>query len=71
MSMASIRKQYGVPAKRGTRVCYSGESGHVHEGVIVGSRGAYLRIRFSTLYDGRTGDFHPTWQLRYLPALGE
>lgn len=58
--MDYIRKFYGVPAKRGARVCY-GASGY---GIIVGSQGAYLRIRM----DGETQikSYHPTYLLTYL-----
>lgn len=63
MSLAYIRDRYGVPAKRLGRVRYT----HPHpprEGVIVGSRGAYLKVRL----DGETTwkAFHPTWEIEYL-----
>lgn len=63
MSMQKIRDSYGVPAKRGGRVEYTGNGRNV-PGQITGAKGALLRVRldgdkFSIL-------FHPTWQLRYL-----
>jgi hypothetical protein len=68
MSIGYICKRYGVPAKRGGRVDYS-EDG-VHEfGTITGADGHYLRVRI----DGwkESGNFHPTWNIRYLsPADG-
>lgn len=71
MSIEQIRRQYGVPAKIGARVRYTGRPGQEYNGVIVGSRGPYLRIRFSALHNGRILDYHPTWELKYLSALGE
>lgn len=63
MSMEYIRKTYNVPAKRGSRVIYSGD-GKEEYGTIVSARGGYLNIRL----DGakRPLPFHPTWKLRYL-----
>jgi hypothetical protein len=63
MTLAWIRKYYGVPAKRGGRVEYTGE-GYPELGTIFGASGAHLRVRL----DGanRTTPFHPTWKLRYL-----
>ncbi len=59
MSMEYIRETYGVPAKRGTPVEYC-EAEH---GVIVGAKGAYLRVRF--LGERRPRTLHPTYALRY------
>jgi hypothetical protein len=63
MSMDYIRKAYGVIAKRGMRIEYTG-AGRVERGVITGSRGHLLRIKL----DGhrRSMPFHPTWEIRYL-----
>ncbi|QMV00126.1 hypothetical protein GHV40_00870 [Devosia sp. D6-9] len=63
MGIAWVRKYYGVPAKRGGRVEYTGE-GHSEFGTIAGARGAHLSIRL----DGWKFalPFHPTWKLRYL-----
>ena len=63
MSLEYIRNTYLVAAKRGTRVVANGEAG-----VITGGRGAYLRIRI----EGRkkTGFYHPTWEMQYLPEIG-
>lgn len=65
MSMDYIRETYGVPAKRGGRVEYLASDGDLMEGTITGSVGAYLRIKL----DGakRSGRYHPTWALKYLP----
>ena len=58
MSMAYIRDHYDVPAKRGMEVVAQGRNGR-----IVGSRGAYLRIKV----DGEKNilSFHPTWKMEY------
>ena len=55
----NIRKVYNVPAKIGTRIEYRSKPG-----VIVGTTGAYLRIRL----DGETEikTYHPTWEIEYL-----
>lgn len=59
MSLEYIRKHYHVNAYRWQRVrhiCWS--DGEVLEGTILGSRGAYLRVKI----DGnkKTSLFHPT-----------
>lgn len=63
MSLDWIRKTYTVPAKRGGRVEYSGDT-PPQLGTICGAQGAHLRIRL----DGakHAMPFHPTWMLRYL-----
>jgi len=67
VSMAYIRHQYKVPAKRGARVEYMSsarDGSELMQGTIVGSTGAYLRVRL----DGNkhSGRFHPTWNIVYL-----
>ena len=65
MSMERIRKRYGVPAKRGSRVRYTGNgSDKAMYGTITSARGHHLRIRL----DGQKVPhiFHPTWELQYL-----
>lgn len=67
MSMERIRKRYGVPAKRGARVRYTGEGKDKPElGTVTSAHGHHLRIRL----DGHkhTHIFHPTWELEYLEA---
>jgi hypothetical protein len=63
MSMAYIRRAYGVPAKRGALVQFTSAARAVR-GRIVGSRGQYLRIRWDQ--SGLTQTLHPTWMLVYL-----
>lgn len=68
MSMDYIRKTYGVPAKRGGRVEYTG-CGAPERGTITSADGAYLCIRLDGLK--RAAHFHPTLKLRYLPVPGK
>lgn len=65
MSIDYIRKTYGVPAKKGGRVEYTGRA-EPALGTITGADGAHLMIRL----DGARFalPYHPTWKLRYLDA---
>ena len=63
MSLIYIRNHYGVPAKRGTAVEFTGNSVPVR-GVIVGASGAYLLVMMGGEKRART--FHPTWEMKYL-----
>lgn len=56
-SLEYIRLCYNVPAKKGMPVLAQGR-----EGIIVGARGPYLRIRL----DGVIASYHPTWEMKYL-----
>lgn len=59
--MAYIRDYYKVPAKRGARIRFR----DAYDGVIVGSRGQYLRVRFD--WEPLTiQTLHPTWCVTYL-----
>lgn len=62
MSLKAIRQFYGVPAKRGMRVVYTGYD-NPRPGTITGSSGMYVRIRL----DGERGSgrYHPTWRVDY------
>ena len=62
--MSYIRRYYGVNAKRGGRVRYTGGTNGERFGTIKSARGGYLMI----LLDGDkyAGTFHPTWKLEYL-----
>lgn len=64
MSMDYVRRYYGVPAKRGARVVADGRPG-----VIVGARGAYIRVRLDG--DKFARNWHPTWAMDYLDGRGE
>lgn len=63
-TMGYIRKTYGVPAKRGGRVRYTGDSRGERFGTIKSARGGYLKIQLDG--DSYTGTYHPTWKLEYL-----
>lgn len=65
MTMAWVRKSYGVPAKRGGRVEYTGDR-KVELGTIRSARHGRLVIQLDGVR--HTMPFHPTWRLRYLPA---
>ncbi len=64
MSMESIRECYGVPAKRGARIVYSGD-GCPALGTVVASRGHYLRVRFDDA-PNPIATLHPTWEVEWL-----
>ncbi len=65
--MGWIRLSYGVPAKRGRRVEYSGGE-QIRLGTIKSARGGCLNIMLDG--DNYTQSFHPTWMLRYLVENG-
>ena len=67
MNLSYIAKTYGVPAKRGQRVRYTGDKGPkggAREGVITSASGAHLNIRMDG--DSFSQPYHPTWELEYL-----
>lgn len=67
MSLDYISRTYGVAAKRGRRVRYTGDKGPkaaAREGVITAAEGAHLRIRMDG--DSFANIYHPTWELQYL-----
>lgn len=69
MSIDYIRRYYGVSAKKGGRVEYTGGA-EPQFGTICGAQGAHLTIRLDGMK--HTLPYHPTWKLRYLdegPAL--
>jgi hypothetical protein len=63
MSMDYIRRTYGVPAKRGSRVEYMYPTTS-RRGTITGARGARLRVKLDG--DKHSRVFHPTWNLKYV-----
>lgn len=71
--MQNIRDTYRVPAKRGGRVVYSGDPYRPdRKGTITGTSQngqAYIRLRL----DGNnySQNYHPTWQIEYLPDGAE
>jgi len=64
--MKYIRQHYKVPAKRGGHVQLTPDfnDGPIQEGVIVGSRGPYLRVRINGQKE--IGTYHPRWNIKYL-----
>lgn len=58
MSMEWVRRNYGVPAKRGGRIRFCGVGG------TITSADHRLRVRMD---DGRRVILHPTWEVEYLP----
>lgn len=63
MTLAAIRSAYGVPAWPLARVLYTA-GGAARSGVIVGSSGPCLIVRFDD--NRRTAYLHPTWGVVYL-----
>lgn len=61
MGIKYIRDYYKVPAKIGGLVLYNGRPG-----VIVAGYKQYLRIRLDG--EKRSGIYHPTYLIEYLPA---
>lgn len=67
-NMQYIRDTYGVPAKRGARVEYTGGQ-EPRLGTITGTGGCGVLIRLDG--DKHSLPYHPTWELRYLtPNVG-
>lgn len=64
-NMSWVRKNYGVPAKRGMRVLYTGNGAREYGTIRSAACGGHLNIQL----DGIRGTmpFHPTWQLSYEP----
>ncbi len=62
--MQWVRDSYGVPAKRGGRVRYTGDRSP-QLGTITGTCHGSLRIRLDG--EKRSVPFHPAWELEYLP----
>jgi len=62
VSMRYIRSTYRVPAKRGMRVTLLGR-----EGVITGSAGARLRVRWTG--ETRSVFAHPVYGMVYHPEV--
>lgn len=63
-NMERTRKWYGVPAKRGMRVRYTGD-GKNEFGTIKSACDCRLNIQMDGLK--HTMPFHPTWMIEYEP----
>lgn len=61
MSLSYIRSTYNIPAKRGARVRFTGNSDRAVTGTITGASGHLLRIRLDGEQKSRS--YHPTWRL--------
>lgn len=62
MSMAWVRKAYGVPAKRGMRVVYTGSGAPVNGTIRSASTG---RLKIQMDGSNSTKSYHPTWEIQY------
>jgi hypothetical protein len=60
VSLAYIRKTYGVPAYRGAEFLFMGRI--IFR--VTSSKGHCIR---AVSRDGSRGVFHPTWEIEYLP----
>jgi hypothetical protein len=60
--MASVRRFYGIPAKRGAQVTFRGYEEPMR-GTIISSTGSHLYIRLAS--GKRFGPLHPTWEMDY------
>ena len=65
MSLKYIRDAYGVPAKRGARIKFSGDPFKPdRRGIIVGASQQYVRVRMDD--EKRIWTLHPTWKIEYI-----
>lgn len=64
MSMDYICRNYGVPAKSGGRIRYSGGRSPA-DGTIIAAQGPHLLIRLDGHEEAMP--YHPTWKIEYLP----
>ncbi len=64
MSLAWIRRNYGVPAFRGTRITFQGR-----RGVITCGKGKYLRVWLDG--EKKAVSLHPTWEVEYAKVEGK
>lgn len=62
-SLAPIREQRGVPARRGMRVTVDNRPGR-----ITSARGGYVMVRFDGWHHSRP--CHPTWRVTYFNRDG-
>ena len=65
MSMAIVRKYYGVPEKRGGKIIYRpNDPAFRLIGKILSSDGSHLFVRFD--HSCERIRLHPTWEIQYL-----
>ena len=70
MSLAYIRKTYGVSAYRGQRLKFTGSDGAKFYCTIKSASNQYLNVLVDDRVDGYRGRLilHPTWNIEYLDA---
>jgi len=66
MSLKYISESYGVPAKKGQRIIYTGLN-YPRPGEIVGSHNASIKVVFDDEPE-RTYIHHPTWNVEYVES---
>ena len=66
--MDYVRKRYGVPAKRGGKILFTGTSdGRAVEGTILSAQNGYLFVEFQVnALVSQRAKIHPTWKVEYL-----
>jgi hypothetical protein len=64
-NMKWVRKNYGVRAKRGMRVLYTGCGKREYGTIRSAASGGHLNIQLDGVR--HTMPFHPTWELHYQP----
>ena len=64
MTMTHIRKTYKVPAKRGSRIKYTGGKKPLF-GTILNSKHERIMVKMDTI--NIIYKLHPTWEIEYLP----
>lgn len=68
MSLAYVRRRYGVPAYRGAQILYTGGE-TPRRGTVISSADHWLRVRWDD--DAQRAILHPTWEIQYLSEKGE
>lgn len=68
MSLEYIRKTYGVPARIGGRIKYTGHRDRDLYGTIKSAKNGRLRVLLDDRADNYRGRLilHPTWKVEYL-----
>ena len=64
--MEWVRRNYGVPAKRGGRVEYTGDGRPELGTIISATASGHLKVELDS--QPRAIRLHPTWKMRYLDA---
>lgn len=66
VSIKYIRENYTVPAKLGAKIRFTphGDKSKMREGIIVGSKDSYLKVKFGE--EKQIAILHPTWSIEYI-----